>query len=63
VSKPLLRLLSAGSLESKTYLEKYNRIGLLHMATNPLQDVGTYILEISWMWTHSLHKVCKQTSL
>jgi hypothetical protein len=25
--------------------------------------VGTYILEISLMWTHSLHKVCKQTSL
>jgi hypothetical protein len=36
---------------------------LLHMATNPSPGCGYLHLEISLMWTHSLHKVCKQTSL
>ncbi len=58
VSKPLLRLLSAGSLESKTYSEKYNCIGLLHMATNPSPGCGYLhpgdILDVDTFFAQSL---------
>jgi hypothetical protein len=58
VSKPLLRLLTAGSLKSKTYSEKYNYIGLLHMATKPSPGCGYLhpgdILDVDTFFAQSL---------